>query len=108
MTAQALFDHISRDISDRRGLKREWDAIDADVMEEIRMTWVAVFDAALAEEREAMRERCARECDAADAETIKEYERAERSASDNPALVCGLLGTRLGLLTARDRIRGLR
>lgn len=63
MTAQALFDHISRDISDRRGLKREWDAIDADVMEEIRATWVAVFDAAMREERDAMRERCAKACD---------------------------------------------
>ena len=34
-----IVDEIIKDMSDRRGLRQEWDLIDEDVQEEIRETW---------------------------------------------------------------------
>lgn len=45
-TAERAVAVIVADIRDRRGLKHEWDAIDADVQAEIRETWVQVLLAA--------------------------------------------------------------
>lgn len=37
--AAAVVDRIVADLSDRRGLRQEWDEIDADIQSEIRETW---------------------------------------------------------------------
>ena len=41
-TAEAIVRDMEADIRDRRGLKREWAAIDADVVQEIRAAWCAI------------------------------------------------------------------
>lgn len=41
---ERIFDRIAADISDRRGLKQEWAAIDPEIMEEIRAEWFKIFD----------------------------------------------------------------
>jgi len=38
---------IENDLRDRRGLKHEWNAIDADVQDEIRMAWARIVRAEL-------------------------------------------------------------
>jgi hypothetical protein len=38
---------LEADISDRRGLKREWEQIDADVKQEIRATWKTIIATAM-------------------------------------------------------------
>ena len=38
---------LEEDISDRRGLKSEWAAIDDDVKDEIRETWAGIIHAAI-------------------------------------------------------------
>ena len=40
-------DSIVADISDRRGLKREWHAIDEDVQTEIRAQWFGIIKLAM-------------------------------------------------------------
>lgn len=40
--ARAAIDEIERDIIDRRGIKREWRAIDDDVRAEIKAAWGAI------------------------------------------------------------------
>lgn len=37
--ANAIVSRIEADFTDRRGLRQEWDEIDADIQEEIRDTW---------------------------------------------------------------------
>ena len=37
---------IIRDLSDRRGLRQEWDLIDEDIRREIRAEWAALIDKA--------------------------------------------------------------
>jgi hypothetical protein len=41
--ATAAVDAIINDLSDRRGLKREWAQIDPDIQQEIRDTWTALI-----------------------------------------------------------------
>lgn len=38
-----IIDALIDDIKDRRGLKHEWNQIDADVVEEIRAKWKAIL-----------------------------------------------------------------
>ncbi len=40
----SIFEALSADISDRRGLKWEWSAIDPDVMEEIKIAWRKIVE----------------------------------------------------------------
>lgn len=40
--ADAAVDQIIADLSDRRGLSGEWDAIDDDLKDEIRLEWVVI------------------------------------------------------------------
>lgn len=42
--ADRMVDEIVADMSDRRGLKREWNAIDDDTKKEIRSTWAAIIE----------------------------------------------------------------
>jgi len=37
---------IAWDISDRRGIKKEWEMIDDDVIEEIIVTWMGIIEGA--------------------------------------------------------------
>lgn len=42
--SNAIFERLSRDIKDRRGIKHEWNAIDKDVMdEEIKPEWEKII-----------------------------------------------------------------
>ena len=41
---------IVKDLSDRRGLRQEWEQIDDDIREEIRETWAELIVAASREE----------------------------------------------------------
>jgi hypothetical protein len=45
--ARQAVDEIITDLSDRRGLKREWAQIDADVQEEICQTWAELIAKAM-------------------------------------------------------------
>jgi hypothetical protein len=39
-----VFDKLSRDISDRRGLKWEWTRIDPEVIQEIKDAWREIIE----------------------------------------------------------------
>ena len=58
MNAALAVEGIIEDLSDRRGLRHEWDAIDEDVQQEIRDAWTTIVEArisaAVAEEREVI------------------------------------------------------
>lgn len=41
--SEEAVDAIVEDISDRRGLKREWRQIDADIQAEIKLTWTTII-----------------------------------------------------------------
>lgn len=41
---------IVRDLTDRRGLRQEWDNIDSEIQAEIKVQWAALIDKAFAEE----------------------------------------------------------
>lgn len=41
--AKQIVNDIVEDLSDRRGLRQEWDAIDEDVQEEIKEEWIAMI-----------------------------------------------------------------
>jgi hypothetical protein len=43
-TAWRIVINLIEDISDRRGLKREWAKIDDDVKEEIMLAWAKIID----------------------------------------------------------------
>ena len=43
-----IVDAIIADLSDRRGLRQEWDQIDLDIKQEIHSTWVDIVQKALA------------------------------------------------------------
>ena len=45
--ASTTVDAIIADIRDRKGLKQEWNAIDADIQDEIRTTWIAIINQAI-------------------------------------------------------------
>ena len=45
---KAAVDAIESDLSDRRGLRQAWDAIDDDVKSEIRRTWCGLVSRAIA------------------------------------------------------------
>jgi hypothetical protein len=51
MNAQAeiIVDAIIRDLSDRRGLRHEWEAIDDDIKNEIRDEWLSIVSLVLSE-----------------------------------------------------------
>jgi trans-2-enoyl-CoA reductase len=40
--SQTIVEEIIKDLSDRRGLRQEWNQIDEDIQEEIRETWVGI------------------------------------------------------------------
>lgn len=48
-TSQAAVDRIIADLSDRRGLRGEWDQIDADIQTEIRDNWSRILREAVGE-----------------------------------------------------------
>lgn len=43
---------IIDDMTDRRGLRQEWDAIDDDIQKEIRETWQKIVHEAIVKDRE--------------------------------------------------------
>lgn len=43
LTPKGAVDAIVRDLSERRGLRQEWDQIDDDVRREIRAVWVSII-----------------------------------------------------------------
>ncbi len=38
-----IFGRLANDISDRRGLKQEWERIDPDTMADLKQTWSAIM-----------------------------------------------------------------
>ena len=42
--AERIVDGIIRDLSDRRGLRHEWDMIDDDIRAEIRDVWIGIVE----------------------------------------------------------------
>lgn len=46
--AEKIVAALIKDLSDRRGLRHEWEQIDDDIQEEIRNTWVAIVLSKLA------------------------------------------------------------
>ncbi|HZJ66958.1 MAG TPA: hypothetical protein VFD36_25800 [Kofleriaceae bacterium] len=54
--AEGAVDAIIYDLDDRRGLKREWRGIDADIQQEIKREWSAIVARAIREAVEAERE----------------------------------------------------
>ena len=42
--AEAVVAAIIKDLSDRRGLRHEWDRIDEDIQDEIRETWIVTAE----------------------------------------------------------------
>ena len=54
--AKAIVEAILCDMTDRRGLRQEWDQIDADIQKEIRAEWrrivIAILDPAGGKEAE--------------------------------------------------------
>ena len=40
----AAVDGIIRDLTDRRGLRQEFEMIDSDIQEEIKTTWAGIID----------------------------------------------------------------
>jgi hypothetical protein len=45
--AERCVDEILNDMTDRKGLRHEWDNIDEGIQEEIRTTWIGFVRAAL-------------------------------------------------------------
>lgn len=45
--AQAIVDKIIDDMTDRRGLRQEWDGFDDDIQREIREEWERIVDQVL-------------------------------------------------------------
>lgn len=41
--AQRCVDKILADMTDRRGLRQEWDNIDEDIQEDIKMEWLHII-----------------------------------------------------------------
>ena len=41
--ARRIIEALEKDITDRRGLKNEWWAIDEDIMAELKATWTAII-----------------------------------------------------------------
>lgn len=52
--ANAIVARIEADFTDRRGLRQEWDEIDADLQEEIRDTWRDIVRQELSQLRAAL------------------------------------------------------
>lgn len=48
--AKEIVDAILKDLTDRRGLRQEWEAIDRNIQCEIRMAWIDVTAKRLAGE----------------------------------------------------------
>lgn len=44
MNAAAIVDEIIADLTDRRGLRQEWEEIDPAIREEIRQTWIGIVE----------------------------------------------------------------
>jgi hypothetical protein len=42
LQAETIVDAILADMSDRRGLRQEWDGIDADIQGQIRAEWINI------------------------------------------------------------------
>ena len=40
--AKIIVDGIIKDLTDRRGLRQEWDQLDDEIQQEINDTWVAI------------------------------------------------------------------
>lgn len=40
--AEIIVDGIIRDLSERRGLRHEWERIDEDIQQEIRAEWISI------------------------------------------------------------------
>jgi hypothetical protein len=40
--AKLIVEALIEDLSDRRGLRHEWESIDEDIQEEIRQTWITI------------------------------------------------------------------
>lgn len=51
-TGKQAANAIIRDLSDRRGLRHEWDRIDREIQVEIRKKWAALIDAAVSKAKE--------------------------------------------------------
>jgi hypothetical protein len=49
-TAERIVKAIITDFTDRRGLRQEWEQIDADIQQEIRETWLAIVRKELTKE----------------------------------------------------------
>ncbi len=47
--AEIIVDGIIRDLSDRRGLRHEWEQIDDDIKNEIRDEWLSIVSIVLSE-----------------------------------------------------------
>ena len=41
--AEKVTDEILMDLTDRRGLRQEWEQIDPDIQDEIRATWIGLI-----------------------------------------------------------------
>ncbi len=52
MDIQTAVDRIIADLSDRRGLRQEWDQIDSDVKSGIRDSWIRIMGEVLAEQKQ--------------------------------------------------------
>jgi hypothetical protein len=48
--AERIVKAIEDDFTDRRGLRQEWEQIDADIQKEIRATWTALVRKELAKD----------------------------------------------------------
>ena len=53
--AQQIVELIEVDLTDRRGLRQEWEHIDNDIQDEIRDTWVGIIRKMLGKEAEELR-----------------------------------------------------
>jgi hypothetical protein len=48
--AERIVKAIEKDFTDRRGLRQEWEQIDAEIQAEIRATWTAIVRKELAKD----------------------------------------------------------
>lgn len=45
--AKEIVNAIIADLTDRRGLRQEWEQIDSDIQEDIRQEWIEIVETAL-------------------------------------------------------------
>lgn len=50
MISETIVDKIIEDLTDRRGLRQEWEQLDEEIQQEIRQSWIELVDVALADD----------------------------------------------------------